>query len=69
METAATSESTEPRPLNFEDVVLPHLDAAFRLARSLTESDQDAEDIVQEAALRAFRYFRTFSGGNGRAGF
>jgi RNA polymerase sigma-70 factor (ECF subfamily) len=69
METATTSESTKPRPLNFEDVVLPHLDAAFRLARSLTESDEDAEDIVQEAALRAFRYFRTFSGGNGRAWF
>src|SRR4029450_8585021 len=56
-------------PLNFEDVVLPHLDAAYRLARSLTGSDEDAEDIVQEAALRAFRYFRTFSGGNGRAWF
>ena len=56
-------------PLNFEDVVLPHLDAAYRLARSLTETDDDAEDIVQEAALRAFRYFRTFSGGNGRAWF
>ena len=69
METATTSESTKPRPLNFEDVVLPHLDAAFRLARSLTESDEDAEDMVQEAALRAFRYFRTFSGGNGRAWF
>jgi RNA polymerase sigma-70 factor (ECF subfamily) len=69
METATTSESTKPRPVNFEDVVLPHLDAAYRLARSLTESDADAEDIVQEASLRAFRYFRTFSGGNGRAWF
>ena len=55
--------------LNFEDVVLPHLDAAYRLARSLTETDDDAEDPVQEAARRAFRYFRTFSGGNGRAWF
>lgn len=55
--------------LNFEDVVLPHLDAAYRLARSLAETDDDAKDIVQEAALRAFRYFRTFSGGNGRAWF
>lgn len=35
----------------------------------MTETDDDAEDIVQEAALRAFRYFRTFSGGNGRAWF
>jgi RNA polymerase sigma-70 factor, ECF subfamily len=55
--------------LSFEEVVLPHLDAAYRLARSLTETEDDAEDIVQEAALRAFRYFRTFSGGNGRAWF
>ena len=69
METATTSESTNPRPFNFEEVVLPHLDAAYRLARSLTESGEDAEDVVQEAALRAFRYFRTFSGGNGRAWF
>ena len=55
--------------LNFEEVVLPHLDAAYRLARSLTGTEDDAEDAVQEAALRAFRYFRTFSGGNGRAWF
>lgn len=55
--------------VNFEDVVVPHLDAAYRLARSLTGTEDDAEDIVQEAALRAFRYFRTFSGGNGRAWF
>jgi RNA polymerase sigma-70 factor (ECF subfamily) len=54
---------------NFDEVVLPHLDAAYRLARSLAKSDEDAEDIVQDAALRAFRYFRTFSGGNGRAWF
>jgi RNA polymerase sigma-70 factor (ECF subfamily) len=55
--------------MNFEEVVLPHMDAAYRLARSLADTDDDAEDIVQEAALRAFRYFRTFSGGNGRAWF
>jgi len=48
---------------------VPHLDAAYRLARSLTQTEDDAEDVVQEAALRAFRYFRTFSGGNGRAWF
>src|SRR5678815_4660008 len=61
--------NANPGPLNFEEVVLPHLDAAYRLARSLTGTDDDAEDIVQDAALRAFRYFRTFSGGNGRAWF
>ena len=53
----------------FEDVVLPHLDAAYRLARWLVRNDHDAEDVVQEASLRAFRYFRTFGGGNGRAWF
>jgi RNA polymerase sigma-70 factor (ECF subfamily) len=53
----------------FDDTVLPHLDAAYRLARWLLRNDQDAEDAVQEAALRAFKYFRTFSGGNGRAWF
>jgi len=54
---------------NFDDVVLPHLDAARRLARWLTGNNDDADDVVQEASLRAFRYFRTFSGGNGRAWF
>lgn len=54
---------------DFNDVVLPHLDAAFRLARWLIANDHDAEDVVQESCLRAFRYFRTFSGGNSRAWF
>jgi RNA polymerase sigma-70 factor, ECF subfamily len=54
---------------SFEDVVLPHLDAAYRLARWLMRNEHDAEDVVQEAALRAFRYFRTFSGRNARAWF
>jgi len=54
---------------SFEDVVLPHLDAAYRLACWLMRNKDDAEDVVQEASLRAFRYFRTFTGGNGRAWF
>jgi RNA polymerase sigma-70 factor, ECF subfamily len=53
----------------FDDIVLPHLDAAYRLARWLMKNEDDAEDVVQEASLRAFRYFRTFAGGNGRAWF
>jgi RNA polymerase sigma-70 factor (ECF subfamily) len=56
-------------PVTLESVVLPNLDAAYRLARWLAGNQQDAEDIVQEASLRAIRYFRTFSGGNGRAWF
>ena len=54
---------------NFEDVVLPHLDTAYRLARWLVATEHDAEDVVQDACVRALRYFRTFSGGNGRAWF
>ena len=53
----------------FEDVVLPHLDAAYRLARWLTRNEHDAEDVVQESSLRALRYFRTYAGRNGRAWF
>jgi RNA polymerase sigma-70 factor (ECF subfamily) len=52
-----------------ETVVLPHLDAAYRLARWLIANEHDAEDVVQEACLRALRYFPTFSGGNSRAWF
>jgi RNA polymerase sigma-70 factor, ECF subfamily len=54
---------------SFEEVVLPHLDAAYRLARWLMRNHPDTDDVVQEASLRAFRYFRTFTGGNGRAWF
>ena len=46
----------------FEAVVLPHLDAAYTLARYLTRSDHDAQDVVQDASLRAFRHFATFRG-------
>jgi RNA polymerase sigma-70 factor (ECF subfamily) len=53
--------------LSFEEAVLPHLDAAFNLARWLTLNKQDAEDVVQEAYLRAFRFFPNFRGGHTRA--
>ena len=62
--------SVSPSPgETFEEVVLPHLEAARRLARWRTRNDDDADDIVQEASLRAFRYFRTFVGGDSRAWF
>lgn len=54
---------------SFDDVVVPHLEAGYRLARWLVRDPHDAEDVVQEASLRAFRYFRTFVGGDGRAWF
>ena len=41
----------------FEEVVLPHLDAAFNYARWLTKNEADAEDVVQDAYLRALRFF------------
>jgi RNA polymerase sigma-70 factor (ECF subfamily) len=44
------------RRAKFEQAVLPHMDAAYNLARWLTRNDQDARDVVQDAALRAFRF-------------
>src|ERR1700733_8702368 len=52
---------------SFEQVVLPHLDAAYNLARWLVRNPHDAEDLVQEAYLRAFRAFETFEGQDARA--
>jgi RNA polymerase sigma factor (sigma-70 family) len=52
---------------SFEQAVQPHLDAAYNLARWLMRNEQDAQDAVQEAYLRAFRFFPSFHGGDGRA--
>jgi RNA polymerase sigma-70 factor (ECF subfamily) len=58
----------EPHQLaRFEQAVLPHLDAAYNLARWLTHNDHDAEDVVQEAYLRALHFFGGFHGTDGRA--
>jgi RNA polymerase sigma-70 factor, ECF subfamily len=58
---------TVPRTQDFERVLLPHLDAAYNLARWLVRDPTLAEDVVQDAALRALRYFASFRGGDGRA--
>jgi len=60
---------SESQATTFDAVVLPHLEAGRRLARRLTRNQHDAEDAVQDAFLRALRYFGTFSGGDGRAWF
>ena len=51
----------------FEQMVLPHLDAAFNLAAWILSSRTDAEDVTQDAMLRAFRFFESFYGGDVRA--
>jgi RNA polymerase sigma-70 factor, ECF subfamily len=53
--------------LRYEMLVLPHLDAAFNLARWLVRSGPDAEDIAQEALLRSYRFFPGFHGGDARS--
>jgi RNA polymerase sigma-70 factor (ECF subfamily) len=63
------STTEAPNGASFDEVVIPHLDTAYRLACWLLRNEHDAEDAVQEASLRALRYFRTFTGGNGRAWF
>ena len=61
---------TEPDDLHrFEALVLPHLDAAHNLARWLTRDPEHARDAVQEATLRAFRFFASYKGGDARPWF
>jgi RNA polymerase sigma-70 factor (ECF subfamily) len=55
------------RQSRFESVVLPHLDAGYALARWLTRNDADAADVVQEAFLRAFRYFDSYRDGDAKS--
>lgn len=53
----------------FEETTLPHLDAAYNLARWLTQDDHAAEDVVQDASCRAAKYFHSFRGGSARPWF
>jgi RNA polymerase sigma-70 factor (ECF subfamily) len=55
------------RTLRFDEICMPHLDAAYNLARWLTRNEHDAQDVVQDAYLRAFRFFDGFHGSEGRA--
>jgi RNA polymerase sigma factor (sigma-70 family) len=56
-----------PEAMNFEETVMPHMDAAYNLARWLTRNDADAQDMVQEAYLRALRFFGGFRGTDAKA--
>src|ERR1700722_19999758 len=61
-------DAAEERELaSFEETMLPHMDAAHNLAKWLLRNEQDAQDVVQEAYLRAFKSFAGFHGSNGRA--
>jgi len=53
--------------VSFEEAMLPHMDAAYNLAKWLLHNEQDAQDVVQEAYVRAFKAFGGFRGSNGRA--
>ena len=61
-------ELEEPnKQARFEETMMPHLDAAYNLARWLTRNEHDAQDVVQDAFLRAFKFFDGFRGGNSRS--
>jgi RNA polymerase sigma-70 factor (ECF subfamily) len=68
-EKSATPVNDSNQASRFDEEILPHVRSGYNLARWLTRSDADAQDVVQEASLRAWRFFRGFRGENPRAWF
>jgi RNA polymerase sigma-70 factor (ECF subfamily) len=68
-EGVVSTEGTNPqaRLELFEEIVLPHLNAAYNLARWLTRNEDDARDVVQESYLRAFRFFDGYRGADAKS--
>lgn len=62
-----TQSQEQDRVARFEQIVVPHLGAAYNLSRWLTRNDTDAQDVVQEAYLRAFKFFGSYHGGDSRS--
>ena len=62
-----TQSQEQDRLARFEQTIVPHLDAAYNLSRWLTRNDTDAQDVVQEAYLRAFKFFGSYHGGDSRS--
>jgi RNA polymerase sigma-70 factor (ECF subfamily) len=69
MRQRSANRLTQEDRRRFEEIFLPYLDAAYNLARWIIRHDQDAQDVVQDAYMRAFRAFDLFRGGNSRAWF
>ena len=68
--SAPAAADAAPDPVvaqRFEQIVMPHIDSAFNLARWIVRNRDDAEDVAQEAMLRALRFFATYNGGDARA--
>jgi len=55
--------------MTFDDIILPHLDAGYTMAYWLTRNPDDARDVVQEALIRALKYFSGYRGGDSKAWF
>jgi len=63
---SAPSVEEQDKLARFEQHIMPHMNAAYNLARWLTSNDSDAQDVVQESYLRAFKYFGGFGGRDSR---